>query len=46
MTLAVTPEEAQALFLAEQTGEIRLALRSFGDSQTRPLGEVNINNYR
>lgn len=46
VTLAVTPEEAQALFLAEQTGEIRLALRSFGDSQTRPLGELNINNYR
>jgi len=30
-TLAVTPEQAELLFAAEQSGTLRLALRPFGE---------------
>lgn len=41
VTLAVTPEQAVALALAEQTGRIRLALRPLTGEWTR--GEIEIN---
>jgi pilus assembly protein CpaB len=37
VTLALTPEEAQKLYLAESNGRIRLAVRPFGDSELRPI---------
>ena len=37
MTLALTPEEAQRIYLAEANGKIRLALRPFGDNETLPV---------
>jgi pilus assembly protein CpaB len=37
VTLALTPEEAQKLYLAEANGRIRLAVRPFGDSELRPI---------
>jgi pilus assembly protein CpaB len=33
LTLLLTPEEAQQMFLAEAHGELRFALRSFGDGK-------------
>jgi pilus assembly protein CpaB len=37
VTLAVTPEEAERLYLAESNGQIRLAVRPFGDDETVPI---------
>ncbi len=37
VTLAVTPEDAQLMYLAEANGEIRLSMRSFGDAEERPI---------
>jgi pilus assembly protein CpaB len=37
VTLAVTPDQAQALFFASQEGTIGLSLRSFGDTNTLTL---------
>jgi pilus assembly protein CpaB len=37
ITLAVTPEDAQLMYLAEANGRIRLAMRSFGDAEERPI---------
>ncbi len=37
VTLAVTPEQAQLLYLAESNGRIRLSVRAFGDSDESPL---------
>jgi pilus assembly protein CpaB len=37
VTLALTPEQAQILFLAESNGKIRMAVRSFGDGDEAPL---------
>jgi pilus assembly protein CpaB len=37
ITLAVTPEDAQLIYLAEANGRIRLAMRSFGDGEERPI---------
>jgi pilus assembly protein CpaB len=37
ITLALTAEDAQLIFLAESTGEIRFALRPYGDSEERPV---------
>lgn len=37
VTVAVTPEEAELLYLAEANGRIRLALRPFGDDETIPI---------
>ncbi len=34
ITVAVTPEEAELLYLAEQNGRIRLSVRPFGDDKT------------
>jgi Flp pilus assembly protein CpaB len=37
ITLAVTPEDAQLMYLAEANGRIRLAMRAFGDAEERPI---------
>ena len=37
VTLALTPEEAQRLYLAEANGKIRLAVRPYGDNETLPV---------
>ncbi len=37
ITLALTPEDAQLMYLAEANGQIRLAMRSFGDAEERPI---------
>jgi Flp pilus assembly protein CpaB len=37
VTLALTPEDAQRVYLAEQNGRIRFALRPFGESDERPI---------
>ncbi len=34
ITVAVTPEEAELLYLAESNGRIRLSVRPFGDDET------------
>lgn len=38
ITLLLTPEESQKVFLAEQTGTIRAVLRNIGDQNTAPVG--------
>ncbi len=40
VTLAVTPEQAEKLTLAESVGQIRLSLRAFGDSEQRQIRGV------
>jgi pilus assembly protein CpaB len=37
VTLALTPEDAQLMYLAEANGTIRLAMRAFGDAEERPI---------
>jgi pilus assembly protein CpaB len=37
VTLALTLEQAQTMYLAESNGRIRLALRPFGDGEERPV---------
>jgi pilus assembly protein CpaB len=37
VTMALTPEQAQRLYLAESNGRLRLALRPFGDGNERPI---------
>jgi Flp pilus assembly protein CpaB len=37
ITIAVTPEEAERLYLAESNGRIRLSVRPFGDDETVPV---------
>ncbi len=37
VTLLVTPEQAQTLFLADLNGQLRMALRSFGDGTETPI---------
>lgn len=37
VTLALTPEQAQTIFLAERHAELRLALRPFGDGTEKPI---------
>jgi pilus assembly protein CpaB len=40
VTLSVTPEQAEKLFLAEETGRLRLSLRRFGDDEQRKIDPV------
>jgi len=40
VTFALTPEEAERLYLAEQNGVLRLSLRAYGDGSTRPIDYV------
>ena len=40
VTLALTPEQAQRLYLAESNGRIRLALRPFGDADQPSLDHM------
>jgi pilus assembly protein CpaB len=37
VTLAVTPQEAQVLFLAEENGVLRLAVRPYGDADVQDI---------
>jgi pilus assembly protein CpaB len=37
VTLALTPEQAQRIYLAESNGRIRFALRPFGEADERPV---------
>lgn len=37
VTLSLTPEQAQRVYLAESNGEVRMALRPFGDADERPI---------
>jgi pilus assembly protein CpaB len=37
VTLALTPEQVQRVFLAEGNGRIRMAVRSYGDATDRPI---------
>lgn len=39
-TLALTPEEAQKLYLADSNGRIRLTVRPFGDAEVRPIDSM------
>ena len=41
VTLALTPEQSQVLWLALQDGQITLALRSFGDAEINDLAPVS-----
>jgi pilus assembly protein CpaB len=40
VTLAVDPQQAQLLFLADQEGKIRLALRPFGERDETPIAPI------
>lgn len=46
VTLSVTPEQAQRLVLAEETGKLRLALRSQGDATLVDLPEATLGSIR
>jgi Flp pilus assembly protein CpaB len=37
VTLALTPEQAQKLYIAEANGKVRLIVRPFGDAEERPI---------
>ena len=37
VTLALTPEQAEKVFLAEETGKLRLSLRPFGETEVRKI---------
>jgi pilus assembly protein CpaB len=41
ITLAVTPQEAQSVMLAENTGKIKLTLRPVNDNNNAPVGVSN-----
>jgi pilus assembly protein CpaB len=43
VTLAVTPEQAERIFLSEEIGKLRLALRPFGDQEQRKIPAVGNN---
>lgn len=40
VTLSLTPEQSQTLWLASQEGAVTLALRAFGDGEIKQLGPV------
>ena len=40
VTLALTPEQSEKIFLAEEIGVLRLALRPFGDDEQRKIAPV------
>jgi pilus assembly protein CpaB len=40
VTLAVTPEQAQKLYLAEENGRLRMSVRRFGDSTEQPIDPI------
>jgi pilus assembly protein CpaB len=37
VTLLLTPEQAQRIYMAEANGRLRMALRAFGDAEERPI---------
>jgi pilus assembly protein CpaB len=43
VTLALTPEQAQTLYIAEANGRIRMAVRPYGDAAERPIeGQIQL----
>ncbi|MBI2723515.1 MAG: Flp pilus assembly protein CpaB [Chloroflexi bacterium] len=42
VTLLLTPEEAQQVFLAEQSGKLRAELRGFGDQEVAPTANSTL----
>lgn len=40
VTLALTPEQAEKIFLSEEIGSLRLSLRPFGDDELRKIAPV------
>ena len=46
VTLAVTPDEAQRLILAEEKGKIRLALRAVDDHQAADVSATQLRDVR
>jgi pilus assembly protein CpaB len=40
VTLALSPEQAEKIFLAEETGKLRLSLRPFGEDEQRKIEPV------
>lgn len=40
VTLAVTPEQAEKLFITEEVGKLRLSLRPFGEDEQRKVNPV------
>ena len=40
LTLALTPDQAQLLWLTSQDGKVTVALRGFGDAETSPLPAI------
>lgn len=41
VTLSLTPEEAQKMFLAEGNGQIRFSLHKYGDASDKPIDAMN-----
>jgi pilus assembly protein CpaB len=37
VTLALTPEQVQTMYLAEENGRVRLSVRQYGDSDEQPI---------
>ncbi len=42
VTLALTPDEAEKLFLAEKNADLRFAVRNFGDTEERPVTAITL----
>jgi pilus assembly protein CpaB len=42
ITLSLTPEEAEHVYLAESVGKIRLSVRGYGDADTPPVGPIMV----
>lgn len=40
VTLALTPEDAERLFVAEQNSTLRMSLRAYGDGSTQPINPI------
>lgn len=40
VTLALTPEQVQKMYLAESNGRVRLSIRPYGDGQQQPLDYI------
>src|SRR5207249_1333610 len=43
VTLAVTPDDAERLFIADETAALRLSLRRFGEHDTQPVQTADNN---
>ena len=41
VTLALSPQDAEKMYLAEANGKIRFSLRAYGDGEQKPVDYVN-----